>query len=82
MPARIQKAFAYWNSLRRGRLIPSRRDSDPFDITPLLSTVVVVDVIHNVDGVQLPDEKAAVEFRFRLVGTEVAARLARDAESA
>ena len=78
MPVRMQKAFAYWNSLRRGRPMPSRPDLDPLDIAPLLSTVVLVDVIHSVVGVQMPDERAAADFRFRLVGTEVAARSARD----
>ncbi|WP_169789523.1 PAS domain-containing protein, partial [Skermanella aerolata] len=78
MPLRIRQGFSYWQGLRRGRLMPARRDVDPLDIGALLPNVVLLDVIHQPAKEQDQGSSAGLDFRFRLVGTDVAARSARD----
>jgi hypothetical protein len=56
----ISRAWAYWNSLRTGRPMPSRADIDPAAIKPLLPYLLLIDVLRDP-----PD------FRFRLIGTEI-----------
>ncbi len=55
----LRDGFRYWQSLRKGRLLPSRADIDPADIPHLLPHVMLTDV--------LPDGR----YRYRLVGTEM-----------
>ena len=57
---RLQEIYAYWDSKRRGRLMPSRADIDPADLKPHLPQIVLLDV-----------ERDPLRFRYRLVGTEV-----------
>lgn len=57
----LQDLFAYWQSRRNGRSMPSRADIDPLDIPRLLPFVVLVDVLEN-----------PRDYRYRLVGTDVA----------
>ena len=64
---RFAEALSYWDSKRRGRLMPSRRDIDPLEIPSLLRNVVLVDVRHD-----------PLDFRYRLLGTAVVARVACD----
>ena len=64
---RLKEAFAHWESLRRGRAMPSRRDLDPVDIPRLLPYLMLVDV-----------EPEPLDFRYRLIGTEARSILARD----
>jgi len=64
---RFQQALAYWQSKLSGRAMPSRRDIDPVDIPRLLPYLMLLDV--------LPEP---LDFRYRLIGTEVRAVLAQD----
>ena len=56
----IGHGYAYWRSLCRDRLMPSRRDIDPAAIKDLLPNVFLVEVLHG-----------PPEFRFRLAGTQI-----------
>jgi hypothetical protein len=57
--------YDYWDGLRRGRAMPSRRDLDPAQFTALLPEIMLVDVTHD-----------PLRLRYRLMGarTIVAAR--------
>jgi hypothetical protein len=58
----LSDLLAYWERLRGGRAMPSRRDIDPLALgARLLPHVIIVDVV---DG--------GVRFRFRLCGSAVA----------
>ena len=57
----------YWESKRRGGLLPARRDIDPMEMKDHLGWIMLVDV--------LPD---MVDFRYRLIGTLVAQYFLRD----
>jgi hypothetical protein len=57
----ISRAWAYWDAIRAGRPMPSRADLDPAAIKPLLSYLLLIDVL-----------REPLDFRFRLVGTEIA----------
>src|SRR5882724_3611992 len=59
----LQRLLADWQVRRQGRLLPSRRDFDPLDLKYILGKLLLVDV-----------EREPLRFRFRLVGTELAAR--------
>ena len=63
----IEQALDYWDSKRAGRRMPARRDIEPTEIVGLLPYVVLIDV-----------ERDPLDFRYRLVGTGVAARFGRD----
>ncbi len=52
--------YAYWDSKRRGRAMPSRADIDPLEMKAFLPQLVLLDV-----------EGEPPRFRYRLVGTEV-----------
>jgi hypothetical protein len=62
----ISEALAYWRRVGGGRCMPSRRDLDPVDIPRLLPFVMLVDVL-----------SGPLDFKFRLIGTEVSAIIAR-----
>jgi hypothetical protein len=57
---KLRAVFAYWNSKRRGRAMPSRADLDPVELKAFLPQLVLLDV-----------EWEPLRFRSRLVGTEV-----------
>lgn len=60
----IRELYQYWDSKRRGRLMPARTDIDPVEIPRLLAGIILIDVSHD-----------PVRLRYRLVGTrEVEAR--------
>jgi len=63
----IEQGLDYWDSKRRGRRMPARRDIEPAEILDLLPYVVLIDV-----------ERDPIDFRYRLVGTAVAARIGHD----
>ncbi len=65
----IDEAEAYWCRLRGGRAMPARHDVDPADIRRLLPFVMIIGVTR-VGGVP--------RFRYRLLGTGIVARSARD----
>jgi len=64
---RLREAFAYWDGKRAGRVMPCRGDIDPVEMPRLLPYVMLIDVL-----------AAPVDFRYRLIGTEVRAIAARD----
>ncbi len=63
----IEQGLDYWDGKRRGRRMPARRDIEPTEILDLLPYVVLIDV-----------EREPLDFRYRLVGTAVAARFGHD----
>ena len=63
----LQEAFSYWLSKRGSRAMPSRRDIDPVEMPKLLPYLMLIDVI--------PEP---LDFRYRLIGTEVRAISRRD----
>ncbi len=63
----LRRALAYWDSKRRGRRMPARRDLDPIEIPRLLSQIILTDVLRD-----------PLDFRYRLIGTEVVAVSRRD----
>jgi hypothetical protein len=64
---RLRQAYAYWQGKLGGRAMPSRRDIDPIEMPQLLAHLVLLDVV--------PEP---LDFRFRLIGTEVRTMVARD----
>ena len=63
--SRYLDLYSYWLSKRNGRIMPARGDIDPAELAKLLPFLCIVD-------------KAAGEFRFRLMGTGVVRDLGRD----
>jgi hypothetical protein len=63
----IEQGLDYWDSKRAGRHMPARRDIEPTEILELLPFVVLIDV-----------ERNPIDFRYRLMGTAVAARFGHD----
>jgi hypothetical protein len=61
------RLLKYWNGLRGGRAMPARRDFDPAEVSTLLPKLVLIDVA-----------EGSTDFRFRLMGTAVAAQCSRD----
>jgi hypothetical protein len=57
--------YSYWLGKRNRRIIPARRDMDPVELSKLLPFLYIID-------------KAAGEFRFRLIGTGVVQEYGRD----
>lgn len=57
---KLQRLFAYWQTLGRDGRIPSRRDIDPVEIPDLLPNIFLLDVVGD-----------AEDFVFRLAGTLV-----------
>jgi hypothetical protein len=62
---RIRRIFDYWRSKADGRRIPRRAAIDPVDLADVLSCLIIVEVVGD-------------RFRYRLVGTEVAANAGGD----
>lgn len=63
----LERALDYWDSKRGGRHMPARRDIDPLEMADLLPNVVLVDV-----------QREPLDFRYRLIGTAIVARLGHD----
>lgn len=68
----------HWDSLRGIRLMPSRRDLRPEDLSFILAQVMLIDVHRPSDSAHLVPSNggmngsgAEVSFRFRLVGTRI-----------
>ena len=59
--------YDYWAEKRGGRRMPSRKDIDPLAIPKFLPDLMLVDVLHD-----------PLRFRYRLVGTRVAAASGED----
>jgi hypothetical protein len=62
---RVRRIFAYWRDKAAGGQIPRRASIDPTELADVLSCLIIVEVIGN-------------RFRYRLVGTEVAANAGGD----
>lgn len=58
---RIKALYAYWDGLRRGRAVPSRKDVDPMAIPALLPYIIMYDVGPNGYTIRLVGE-AVVDF--------------------
>jgi len=65
----LPELLAYWNNKRQGRAMPSRADIDPFDLKKHLGNLVLIDVEHSATDFRL---------RYRLVGSNITARMGRD----
>lgn len=63
----ICRLFHYWQSKRAGRRFPARPDLDPIDFAYVLGNVVLIDV-----------KQPGPRFRYRLIGTNLLLRDARD----
>jgi hypothetical protein len=63
--ARIRRIFGYWRGKAAGGQIPRRAAIDPIDLADVLSCLLIVEVVGD-------------RFRYRLVGTEVAANAGGD----
>jgi hypothetical protein len=59
-----QALYADWDSRRRGREFPARRDFDPCDLKYILGCLNLVDAL-----------REPLRFRYRVFGTEIARRL-------
>jgi hypothetical protein len=62
---RILRVFDYWRSKRTDGRVPSRAAIDPIDLADVLSCLMIVEALGD-------------RFRYRLVGTEVAANAGSD----
>ena len=67
LTSRQVRLLEYWNRIRGGRAMPARRDLDPAEVHTLLPNLVLIDVA-----------EGGTDFRFRLMGTAVAAQCSRD----
>lgn len=63
--ARVRRVFDYWRGKATDRGIPRRAAIDPVELADVLSCLIIVEVIED-------------RFRYRLVGTEVAANAGGD----
>ncbi|MEQ8345197.1 MAG: PAS domain-containing protein [Sneathiellaceae bacterium] len=64
---RLSRGLAYWDRVRGGRVMPSRRDIRPREILALLPHVFLADVLTE-----------PLRFRMRLAGTEVVNRFGEE----
>lgn len=59
--AKLVAAYSYWESKRRGGLLPSRKDIDVIDLRPVIGKTHIVDVA----------QENPASFQFRLFGSSV-----------
>ena len=67
---RLQRLFGYWQQHCRNGALPGRADIDPLDLSWILGDVSLIEVHRGDNGLR---------FRFRLIGSRVAARFGFDA---
>jgi len=60
--------YAFWDAKRAGRAMPARRDIDPVEMKPWLARLMLIEVV-----------EGGRDFRYRLVGSDVAQRLGFEA---
>jgi hypothetical protein len=65
----LAELLHYWESKRRGALLPSRADIDPIDLRRLLPQILLSEVVRAAAGLR---------FRFRLAGTAFTTLVGRD----
>ena len=63
--ARVRRIFDYWRSKAIGGQVPRRAAIDPIELGDVLSCLLIVEIVND-------------RFRYRLVGTEVAANAGGD----
>jgi hypothetical protein len=63
----VLEFYQYWDSKRRGRLMPSRADIDPIEMPRFLPGIVLIDVVAD-----------ARRYVYRLVGTREVAMRGKD----
>lgn len=63
----LQRFYADWETRRRGREFPARRDFDPWDLRYALGYISLLDVLRD-----------PLRFRFRLQGVGIAERIGMD----
>ena len=63
--ARVRRIFDYWRGKANGGRIPRRAAIDPIELADVLSCLILVEIVGD-------------RFRYRLVGTEVAANAGGD----
>jgi hypothetical protein len=63
----LRRLYAYWDERRQGREFPARGDLDPVEFRYALGNVLLIDVLDD-----------PPRFRFRLHGSELAARAGYD----
>ncbi len=64
---RLRQLLHYWQSKRRDAALPGRVDVDPLDFPYVLGDIVLVDVTDD-----------PLDFRFRLIGTNILAKYGVD----
>lgn len=69
LAAELQEIREYWNAKRGARAMPRRADIDPAELRLHLPFLSLFEVLHDAAG---------LDFRFRLIGTEIAGQLGRD----
>jgi hypothetical protein len=57
----VARLYAYWDSKRRGRPMPSRGDLDPVEMREWLGRIMLYDVIR----------EDPLDFRYRLIGSHI-----------
>lgn len=62
---KLIKLFDYWNSLRNGRLMPSRSDINPVDLAFMLGWILLIEIYPD------PTGQEPFLFRYRLSGAEL-----------
>ncbi|MBX7146054.1 MAG: PAS domain-containing protein [Alphaproteobacteria bacterium] len=62
---KLRQLVQYWESLRKGRKMPSRSDINPVDLSFMLGWIILLEVHHT----GIPDDP--FHFRYRLVGAEL-----------
>lgn len=67
---RLAEVLRIWRRLCGSRFAPSRREIEPLDFRPMLGRLAVIDV--------LPDRGGEARYRYRLMGTRLAAEDAFD----
>lgn len=68
----LTRMLAYWNLKRQARFAPRRADIDPVDLVESLSRITLSDVLRT------GDDDTALDFRYRLCGTEICTTHWRD----
>jgi len=59
--SRVRQVHAYWDRVRRDRLMPSRSDIDPLDLRSCLGWICMIEVTHG----------SPIGFRYRLDGSKL-----------
>ena len=64
---RLRDFVRYWQEKREGERLPARADIDPLELKPFMGDMFMLDVVGE-----------PKRFRYRLIGTNIVARVGRD----